>query len=117
MTKEEFMIEYGRLLSVRKEFYSLPARRDLIAKHVMGLSHNWWRSLVDRIILSREGSVDIEEAARGERRALSGLRVAKVESEAYTAFSRHMSERGLEETLKTIGTNSLWDAVQKRKEK
>lgn len=113
MTNEQFALEYGRLLEWDKASFQSPARQKLIARYVQPLEHSWWRKTVDQIILSNNRFFDIAEAARGERRAITSLRVARDESEAYSAFSRAMSERGLEETLEKMGSNSLWDAVRK----
>lgn len=115
MTKQEFTQEWERL---QKEFpaqFQSVTRKDLIAKHVISLEVGFWRALVDRMILSNNPRLDIEEAARSERLSRFNQRLAKDAIGAYEVVSQKMTEDGFRDALNKFGATSVWEAIERNK--
>lgn len=111
MTEQEFQSEYDKLKSVYADFRNT-FKEIAVAKAVKDMDPKWWRALVNRIILSSNPRLDIDDAARGERLAKKRAEDTKVLLEASVVAS----ENGLSDVLKRMGAGSLLDAVRKSKE-
>ena len=115
MTPAEFKKEYDKLVQVYPRDFESTFIEIAIGKYIMDLEPRWWATLVNRIILSRNPRLDIEDVARGERLARQKVR----DTNALIAMSEKMhkgiSEAGLDNALKSFGANSLLDAIKKIK--
>lgn len=110
MTEQEFQTEYDKLKSVYADFRNT-FKEMAVAKAVKDMDAKWWRALVNRIILSSNPRLDIDDAARGERLAKKRAEDTKILLEA----SSVASENGLSDVLNRMGAGSLMEAVQKSK--
>ena len=115
MTNYEFEAEYTKLESTN-QFYAKPAVKELVAQAVCDLDYKWFSRLVETIALDPSKSINIGRAARDEKRARQAVRDTKALCEAYRSLSENTSNNGLAEVLKSLGANSLFDAVKKTTE-
>lgn len=110
MTELEFERNYKNLSEAFEAFRS-PIRKQMVAQRVMDLSERFWRALVERMIVSGNPRMDIEEACRGERMARFNADRVKQEISAIEAVSERMTAEGFEKTLKSFGATNLAEAV------
>jgi len=114
VTKAEFLQEAKKLVDWKPQEFSA-VRIDLIFTEVSDLSARWWADTVKRIILSGNPRIDIGESARANRaaknsemRAMAAVRIANGEGELRT-------DDGLQKVLKSMGANSLLDAISMKR--
>lgn len=114
MTNYEFEAEYSKLESTN-QFYAKGAVKELVAQAVCDLDHAWFRRLVETIVLDPSKSINIGRAARDEKRARQAVRDTRALTEAYESLKQNTSNNGLAEVLKSMGVNSLLEAVKAAK--
>lgn len=114
MMNYEFKVEYDKLVEVYPEQFKSPHKEKIIANYVKDLDAKWWRALVNRMILSSNPRLDIDEAARGERLAKEKLRATRELLSAQDRLSENISASGLSDTLKSLGVKSLLEAIEKK---
>lgn len=115
MTIQEFMPIYGELAEHFGQNNFSAKRGKLIFSVVEELSVDWWRSVAHRMIMANDIRFDIHAAAKSEIASTRGWKRVQEETGALQNFSRNLSEAGLDDTLKSFGAKSLWDAIEKRK--
>lgn len=112
MTNYEFEAEYDKLSESNPLIYKNKTRKELIANCVKDLDVNWFKALVNRIVLNPMVRVDIDEAARGERIARAAIKRSQDESKAFENMTEKMSENGLQETLEKFNAKTVFEAVK-----
>lgn len=115
MTNYEFKLEYDKLVEVYPQNFSSKFKEQAIANYIKDLDSAWWKALVNRIILSSNPRLDIEDAARGERLARKRYQETKGLLATYDALEDKITENGLKNVLEKMGVNSLEDAILKNK--
>lgn len=112
MNQREFDFEYARLVKEYPNVYGSQNRTMLIANIVKDFDVNWFRSLVNRIILNPHERISIEEVARSERNARSANLRAKEAIGAIECLAEKMTDEGYATVLKMFKANSLSEAVE-----
>lgn len=116
MTNYEFKLEYDKLVDIYPDQFKSKFKEQAVANYVKDLDAKWWKSTVTRMILSSNPRLDIEDAARGERLAKQKLRATQETLDAINMVSRNISTAGLQNALKSLGVNSLLEAIEIKKE-
>ena len=117
MNKQEFREEYLKLIEEYPQVFESKTRMALIEKHVLHLDAKWWKSLVERIIITNNPRFDISEAARSETHAINAINRTRDTIEAYQRVTQGVTDEGLKTALNAFGAKSVWDAVSKSIEK
>lgn len=117
MTKEEFTKPYNALAEhFGPNAYTL-TRAKLLFALMQELPAMWWVALVNRMIRANDARFDIDGAARTEIAHMRAHARREDESLAYRNFNRQLSEKGYQETLGKFKAKSLWEAVEKSKQR
>lgn len=111
MTNYEFKLEYDKLVEVYPQNFSSKYKEQAIANYIKDMEASWWKALVNRIILSSNPRIDIEDAARGERNAKRRHQETKGLLATFGELEDRISENGLKNVLEKMGASSLEDAV------
>lgn len=111
MTNYEFKAEYDKLVEVYPQNFNSDHKQLAIWSYVKDLEIRWWKALVNRMILSSNPRIDIEDAGRGERIAKQRERDTKAMFQLQDQLQDKISENGLEEVLEKLGKKSLVDAI------
>ncbi len=112
MTLEEFQNQYQRLQDVFPNRFKNQTKAEAIFSAVDDMTAEWFRRLVDRIVCTPHGDVDIREAAMGERRAIRSVKFAEDVAKMSDIASGKMTDAGFEKVISQYGVNSIWEAVQ-----
>jgi len=115
MTDYEFKTQMQRLSDAFPSHYSSQQRTKLIFERVKDLDLGWFRKLVDRIILTNDPRFNFDEASRGERLARKQINLTTDLIRASEAISEQITDQGFANALAEFGTNSLLDAVFKKR--
>lgn len=113
MTSEEYAVEYQRLSDVFPNKFLSAAKTETVWKYVKEFDISWFRSLVDRIVMTTHGDVDIGEVVAAERRARKSKQFADDVVKAMDNVSSRITDAGFEKVLKSYGANSLLEAITK----
>lgn len=113
MTVQEFNEQYQRLADCFPNKFSNLSKLETVQRYVLDMDASWFRSLVDRIVMTPHGDLDIGEAVAGERRSRAMKRFADDATRALQVTKSQMSGDGLEKALKIFGSSSLAEAVEK----
>lgn len=113
MTDSEFLNQYKRLMDVFPNKFDSTAKSETVFKFVKDLEINWFEKLVDRIVMTPHGDVDIGESVAGERRARKSVEFANDVSRSMDCMFNKITEKGLEKTLGAYGSETLWEAIRK----
>lgn len=114
MTIIEFDSEYEKLADIYPLYFDNIIKKRVVYSYIVDLDKRWWAALVNRIILSSNPRLDIQDAAGGERRARKSVELTYDLLAAQDKLSDQISDRGLERALAQFGANSLLDAVFKK---
>ncbi len=114
MTNTEFESQYSKLEEINP-FYQKKVIKELIAECVRELDLLWFKRLVERILLNPGIRIDIGEAARTEKQARRAATDTRAMTQAFESLKENMSENGLKDVLKSMGVNSLLEAVKAAK--
>lgn len=114
MTVAEFDREYAKIAEIYPTHFDNPIKKRTIYSYIVDLDAKWWFALVNRIILSSNPRVDIQDAAGGERRARKALELTNDMFAAQDNLSKEITDRGLKDALAKFGANSLLDAIFKQ---
>lgn len=117
MTTYEFKLEYDKLIEIYPQNFSSKFKEQAIFNYIKDLDVKWWKALVNRMILSSNPRLDIDDAARGERNARRRAQDTNAMLRLNDELSDKISATGLEDALKQVGANSLLDAISKVGEK
>lgn len=112
MTAEEFQKQYQRLSDVFPNRFKNQTKYETIFAAVDDMTAEWFQRLVDRIVCTPHGDVDIREAAMGERRALRSVKFADDVSKMIDITAGRITDAGFEKVLNQYGAKSIWEAVQ-----
>lgn len=115
MTKIEFLTEYKRLIEEYEIIFKSKNRMALIEGAVMPLSHKWWKSVVDRVIITNNPKFDIYEAARSENASINSINRTRETIEAFEYLCQGVTDEGLRKALNAFGAKSIWEAISKSK--
>jgi len=116
MTFEEFENEYKRLAQEFPKEFGSSQRKALIAERVLMLPRHWFKKFIDRMIITANPRLDIEEAARGERLSRAEHELKSQTDTALKVVKEKMSDEALKGILKNTNASNLWEAVKKAKE-
>lgn len=117
MTQTEFLEVYSELAEHFGPQAFSGKRGKLIFENIKELPKSWWRITAHKMILANDGRFDIYNAAKAELGAIRWQQRTDQEVGAIHNFSRNMSEAGFKETLNSFGAKSLWEAIEKKKER
>lgn len=115
MTKQEFIGPFNELKAHFGQIAFSDQRAKLLWVLIEELPIEWWKTTAHKMILTNDLRFDLFASAQSEINTIRALKRRQDESAAWNNFSRHMSEKGYEETLNKIGAQSLWDAIEKSK--
>lgn len=114
MTLDQFKLEYDKLAKVYPYDFGNEFKERAVFNYIKDLEKKWWAALVNRIILSSNPKLNIEEAAQGERRARKSLELTSGVLAMQDKLAEQISENGLSEALKAFGANSLLDVLRQK---
>ena len=112
MNDLEFREQYARLKEVHTLKFESKEKFDTVWRFVKDMDIKWFTSLVDRIVMSSRGDLDIGEAVASERRNRKSKQFADDVIEATKNWAA-ITEGGLENVLQKYGSGNLFEAVQK----
>lgn len=112
MNDLEFREQYKRLKEVHPYKFESPEKMKTVWTFVQDMDVHWFESLVDRIVMSSKGDLDIGEAVAGERRNRRSKQFAE-EVCAATKSWQSFSEKGLGNVLEKYGASNLCEAIDK----
>ncbi|MEK6772358.1 MAG: hypothetical protein AABY64_00335 [Bdellovibrionota bacterium] len=115
MTELEFKREYKKLEDVFPQNFNSKFKEEAIANYIKDMDVRWWKALVNRMILSSNPRLDIDDAARGERIAKKRAEDTRAMLQLNDQLNEKISEDGLNNVLKNLGAKSLEEAVIKNK--
>lgn len=113
MTQAEFKLEYDKLVKVYPSQFGNEIKEAAVYTFIKDLDRRFWVSLANRIILSSNPFLDIQEAAAGERRARKSAELTSDILKAQDVMAEKITESGLSDALKQIGLTSLQDIFTK----
>lgn len=116
MTKEEFFEVFAKLAAAYPEYYR-KTRADTISKSVANLPHAWFSEKAEQVIASSNPKFDWGAAASAYVRQQASERASKKFWDEMEERRRNCTPQGLPRVLKQMGATSLWDAVEKEREK
>lgn len=112
MNDLEFREQYKRLRETHPMKFEPTEKLNTIWRFVQDMEVAWFKSLVDRIVMSSRGDLDIGEAVAAERRHRKSKEFADSVCAATNAW-QGVTEKGLDNVLGKYGAGSLADAVLK----
>lgn len=110
MTPKEFSEQIERLSNCFPSAFP-EERIKVIFRHIHDLDLSWWRQTVDRIIITNNPRLDIEEAVRAYRNARGSMKRANNVVAFHESIREQISDEGLSRALKLFGSNNLLDAI------
>ena len=111
MTTQEFENQYEKLVKVYPQVFGNDVKRTAVASYIKDLDARWWCALVNRMILSSNPRLDIEDAARGERLARKRVSDTEAMFKLSDKLQEKITDQGLDKALNVIGAQSLLDAI------
>lgn len=113
MTPEEYIFQYERLCDVFPNKFENPTKMDTVFKFVQDLEIDWFRKLVDRIVMTPHGNIDIGEEVAGEKRTRKSIEFADDVNKALDVLHGRITPLGLKKVLDAYQVKTLWEAVEK----
>lgn len=113
MNDLEFREQYKRLREVHPYKFESKEKMETVWRFVESMDAKWFESLVDRIVMSSKGDLDIGEAVAAERRARKSAQFAEEVCAASKSWENFKTNKGLERVLEKYGANSLFEAIVK----
>lgn len=115
MNDLEFREQYKRLKEVHPYTYENNEKALTIWRFVKDMEIDWFKNLVDRIVLSNRGDkIDIGEAVAAERRSRASVKFADDVIESLR-LRNNISEKGLENVLDKYKLKSLVECLSQNK--
>ena len=115
MNDLEFREQYKRLKDVHPFKFESPEKMKTVWQFVNDFDLDWFTKIVDRIVMSSKGDLDIGDAATGERRARRSKQFADDVCAATKSWVG-ITDQGLDNTLEKYGAKSLVEAILKSRE-
>ena len=117
MNDLEFREQYKRLKEVHPNTYENNEKALTVWRFVKDMEIDWFKSLVDRVVLSNRGDkIDIGEAVASERRHRASIKFADDVIETLR-LRNNISDNGLENVLKRYEFESLIDCLYQNDKK
>jgi len=114
MTQQEFKIQSLRLITVFGNDIFNDSRMAVIYESIRDMEINWFRKIVDSMILNYDHRINFVELVKNERQRLKSLEFTNDVIESYEILNSQITDNGLSNALKKLGVKSLTEAITKK---